>query len=105
MKYNEHDQRTHSDLKHERWSGIRTNEILMRFEIWIAGEIAKTVSYGEFFDDPDSLNTAYCLAFGLKSASLQGAVTEALKEITGRKERIQQLNQTDAGKRLLDKLH
>ena len=105
MIYNEHDQRSSSDLKQERWSGIRTNEILLRFEIWIAGEIAQTVPYHQFFSDPDSLNVAYCLAFGLREASLQGAVTEAMREMTLRHGGIELLNKTDAGKRLLDKLN
>jgi hypothetical protein len=102
MKMNEHDNRTSSELRDQKFSGLRTNDLASRFEIWIAGSIEKTLSYQRFWEEPHSLETVYCEAFGLKEITMSGAVEEAVREITGRKKKIEELGQTDEGKRLLD---
>lgn len=102
VQVNEFDGRTQSDLTTARFSGIRANDLANRFEIWILGQIDRTVSYQEFWTNEHSLTTAYCIAFGLKEATITGAVEDAIKEMRARKEGIEKLNLTDEGKRLLD---
>lgn len=99
---NEFDPRTTSELAAQGFSGIRTNDLASRFEIWIVGRMDRAVSYQRFWDEPYALETAYCEAFGLKEVSLEGAVKEAIREIEGRKRGIEEMQKTDAGKRLLD---
>lgn len=101
-KLNEFDNRTSSDLAAESFSGIRTNDLMARFELWIVGHLDRTLSYQRFWDEPYSLEAMYCEAFGLKEVTLEGAVKEAMREISARKQEILLLGSTDEGKRTLD---
>ena len=105
VQVNEYDTRTSSDLKHARFSGIRANDLMNQFEIWILGNVEKTVPYAEFWINEQALTEAYCIVFGLKDATIAGAVEDAVKQMRQHKAQIEQLNQTDEGKRLLDGLN
>lgn len=102
VSVNEYDQRTTADLKNARFSGIRANDLMNQFEIWILGQVDRTVTYAQFWQDEQSLTTAYCIAFGLKDAILTGAVDEAVREMKGRKAGIEKLEATPEGRKLLD---
>jgi len=102
LKMNEFDNRTSAELAAESFSGIRTNDIMSRFEIWIAGQMDRTLTYERFWREPHSLETVYCEAFGLKKVTLSGAVAEAIREIAGRKRGIAEMEDTEEGRRILD---
>lgn len=49
---------TGEELKKSSFSGIRDNTIGMQYEIWVVGEMVKSVSYVEIKSDPYALTKA-----------------------------------------------
>lgn len=79
VKGNMRDDRTFSQLAEQRFSGLRANDLWLRFEIWILGKLNETLSYGEFFKDPDSLNRLYAKTFGIDITFSEGAMRDIAK--------------------------
>lgn len=56
---------TSAELKNSGWSGMRDHKMAMEYEIWIVGEMVKSVSYMEVAKDPFALTKAYMEYFGV----------------------------------------
>ena len=85
IKGNMRDDRTFSQLAEQCFSGIRANDLWLRFEIWIIGRLDRTLSYTEFFNRPESLNELYAEAFGLDQVRLSENVSNDIKQLKDRK--------------------
>jgi len=84
------DDRTTSQLEHAQFSGIRANELWNRFEIWILGHIATTVSYQEIFLNPQRLNMAYCEVFGLDHINMDAKTNRDLARLEERRRELKE---------------
>ena len=98
VKGNMQDSRTFSQLAEQKFSGIRANDLWLRFEIWILGRLDRTLSYTEFFNRPESLNELYAEAFGLNVVVLSDNTKRDIQHL---KDRRILLNDADI-KRALD---
>lgn len=58
---------TSDELKKRGFSGLRSNSISNNIEIWIDGEVRKTLTYGELAVNPMAMSQAYEEIFGLRS--------------------------------------
>lgn len=87
--YKEFDDRTTAQLQEQRFSGLRANDLWNRFEIWILGHIETTVTYQEFFVNPDALNTAYCNTFGLHEMTLDDKNKAEIERAMDKKRQLQ----------------
>lgn len=54
-----------SELRKSKFSGIRHNTLIDSVEIWILGEVRRSISFPEVQFDPLAINKAYCDVFGL----------------------------------------
>lgn len=54
-----------SELKKQKFSGVRHNKILDSMEIWIEGEIKTTMTVAEMVLNPAKWEAAYADAFSL----------------------------------------
>ena len=78
---NEYDTRGHSELQKSNFSGFRANDMWSRFELWIHGNMAASLSYQMFSLRPESLNELYCETFGLKEVELNDEGKNAQRQI------------------------
>lgn len=99
-KVNLYDERTTADMKSERWSGLRANDLWRRFEIWLVGNLESTLSYDRFKQKPTSLNLWYCEVFGLKETELHEESQKAVLEIEVRKANAFMREELMKGKKL-----
>jgi hypothetical protein len=90
-KYNEFDTRTSAQLTEQRFSGLRANDMWNRFEIWIQGNLATTLTYQTFLLNPDSLNKWYCECFGLHEIKFDEKNQRDIDRVWAKKEQLQKL--------------
>jgi hypothetical protein len=90
-KYNEFDERTSAQLKEQEFSGLRANDMWNRFEIWIYGNLHATLSYQEFFLNPDRLSLWYCEVFGLHELRWDEKTQADIERVRAKKEQLQGL--------------
>lgn len=84
VKGNMRDERTFAQLAEQRFSGIRANDLWLRFELWILGRLERTISYSEFFNEPEALNKMYSEYFDL-DIKLSDNVANDIKRLKERK--------------------
>lgn len=92
VKYNEFDERTSAQLKEQKFSGLRANDMWNRFEIWIYGNLHSTLSYQEFLLNPDRLNLWYCETFGLDELRFDDKTQADIERVRAKKEELQKKN-------------
>lgn len=97
---NSHDPRGTSEFAHDRFSGLRANDLGRRFELWIYGRLHSTLSYADFNDRPQRLNEWYVESFGLKEAELHGETANAIVEVEARKAKKFILEEVMKGKKI-----
>lgn len=91
VKENQFDDRTFAQLEAAKFSGIRANDLWNRFEFWILGKIAETVSYQQFWLRPAVLNETYCELFCLKEMMLDAATQREVNRVEERKAELDKL--------------
>ncbi len=79
------DERTSAQLEAARFSGIRANDMWNRFELWILGNVANTLTYQAFFLRPESLNEMYCETFGIDKINLAAETQRDIEKLQERK--------------------
>lgn len=89
---NSRDERTHADLAADQFSGLRTNEVFMQFEIWLIGRLASRLSYADFYADPRSLTRMYVDTFGI-DVELDAETERAIVQVAIQKENREKLDQ------------
>jgi len=95
VKMNEFDDRTMAQLQAAEFSGIRSNDLWNRFEIWILGQVADTVSYQQFFVNPNTLNETYCKVFGLHDMQLDDATKKDIARLEMRRQSLGDLTEQE----------
>lgn len=50
---------TSSELKERKFGGWRINKLTDTMELWIEGEVVRTVTAAQLLADPDAVNKAY----------------------------------------------
>ena len=58
---------TSAELVKIEFTGMRLNSITIEFELWITGEVVKTVSKAAITIDPDALGRMYTEYFGINT--------------------------------------
>ena len=58
---------TSAELKAIQFSGMRDHRMAMEFELWVVGEMARSITYREVQKDPYALSKAQVEYFGLTS--------------------------------------
>lgn len=84
VSVNSFDQRTAEDLRIDNFSGLRANNMLMRFEIWLVGRLHRELPYSTFYADPNIMVRWYADAFGL-DVELDEQTQKAVIEVEARK--------------------
>ena len=65
-----------SELRKMEFSGVRYNKIGNCMELWVLGEVVKSVSDTEIKFNPNALNDAYAEHFGLEKVRTEGQPEE-----------------------------
>lgn len=65
-----------SELKKIQHSGVRNNRIGDCIELWVLGEVVKSVSFMEIKFNPNAFNDAYAEHFGLERVREEGQAVE-----------------------------
>lgn len=84
VSVNDHDSRTSEQIAADRFSGLRANNLLMRFEIWLVGRLHRELPYSTFYADPNIMTRWYADAFGL-DIELDDQAQKAIIEVEARK--------------------
>jgi hypothetical protein len=84
VSVNNHDTRTSEQIAADRFSGLRANNLLMRFEIWLVGRLHRELPYATFYADPNIMTRWYADAFGL-DVELDDQTQKAVIEVEARK--------------------
>lgn len=84
VSVNNHDTRTSEQIAASGFSGIRANNLLMRFEIWLVGKLHRELPYSTFYKDPNIMTRWYADAFGL-DVELDDQTQKAIIEVEARK--------------------
>lgn len=87
-RFRKNDDRTISKLQEQKFSGIRANELWLRFEIWILGRLEKSVSYQEIFLNTNALEKAYCEVFGIDHINMDIKTKQELQKLEERKAQL-----------------
>jgi hypothetical protein len=111
LQFRKADSRTTSALQADRFSGIRANEMWLRFEIWVLGQIhviphtgqEAILTYHEFFLNPRRLNEMYCECFGLDQVSFDAQTQRHIKLLEERKSQLSEPEVQKTLERLADK--
>lgn len=84
VSVNNHDTRTSEQIAADRFSGLRANNLMMRFEIWLVGRLHRELPYSTFYADPNIMTRWYADAFGL-DVELDDQTQKAVIEVEARK--------------------
>ena len=84
VSVNNHDTRTSEQIAADGFSGLRANNLMMRFEIWLVGRLHRELPYSTFYADPNIMVRWYADAFGL-DVELDDQTQKAIIEVEARK--------------------